>query len=92
MDRRRAHIFYSGWVQGVGFRWTTRNIANRFELTGWVRNNPDGRVECICEGPEEKINSFLEEMDREFPTVYIKDKEIDWLDATGEFDEFRIIV
>ncbi|MGD0088020.1 MAG: acylphosphatase, partial [Verrucomicrobiota bacterium] len=44
MKRCRMHIFYSGHVQGVGFRYTTKTVATGFEVTGTVRNLPDGRV------------------------------------------------
>ena len=45
--RKRATVFYSGRVQGVGFRYTAREIACGYELTGYVRNLDDGRVELI---------------------------------------------
>ena len=53
-------VYYSGRVQGVGFRYTTRQIASGFEVTGWVKNLPDGRVEmqAMASDPEE-LNAFL---------------------------------
>ena len=48
--RKRAHVFYSGRVQGVGFRYSTREVACGYEVTGRVRNLPDGRVELVAEG------------------------------------------
>jgi acylphosphatase len=54
------HVFYEGNVQGVGFRWTVRNIAKGFEVTGWIRNLPDGRVEMQVNGEENEVRPFLQ--------------------------------
>jgi acylphosphatase len=53
-------IFYEGNVQGVGFRWTVRHTASGFDVTGWVRNVPDGRVELQVTGEEEEVRAFLD--------------------------------
>jgi acylphosphatase len=53
-------VFYEGNVQGVGFRWTVRHIAKGFEVTGSVRNLPDGRVEMQVNGEENEVRAFLE--------------------------------
>ena len=50
-DCTRRHCYFSGRVQGVGFRYTSRNIAINYDVTGFVRNLPDGRVELVAEGP-----------------------------------------
>jgi acylphosphatase len=51
---------YSGRVQGVGFRYTARRQAERFPVTGYVRNLPNGHVELVAEGPADQVNAFLE--------------------------------
>ncbi|MEO1999328.1 MAG: acylphosphatase [Planctomycetaceae bacterium] len=52
-------VIYTGRVQGVGFRWTTRSIARRFPVTGTVRNLPDGTVELVAQGPATAVADFL---------------------------------
>jgi acylphosphatase len=53
-------VFYEGNVQGVGFRWTVRHAATGFDVTGWVRNLPDGRVELQVTGEEDEVRAFLD--------------------------------
>ncbi len=53
-------VFYEGNVQGVGFRWTVRDAAKGFDVTGWVRNLPDGRVELQVTGEENDVRGFLD--------------------------------
>jgi acylphosphatase len=52
-------VFYEGRVQGVGFRYTCKNLARGFDVTGTVRNLPDGRVELQCAGEQEEVEAFL---------------------------------
>jgi acylphosphatase len=55
-------VFYEGHVQGVGFRFTVRHIAKGFDVTGWVRNLQDGRVELQVTGDEEEVRAFLDQV------------------------------
>ena len=57
---QRVTVLYSGRVQGVGFRATIRHLACGYDVTGFVRNLPDGRVELIAEGAKPELKAFLE--------------------------------
>ena len=59
MSTVHRQIFYSGRVQGVGFRWSVRGIAAGFEVVGWVRNLSDGRVEMFASGERAEVEAFL---------------------------------
>ena len=88
--RKRAHVFYSGRVQGVGFRYLAREVAFGFEVTGEVRNVPDGRVELTAEGEEAEVRAFLEAMQASQLGSHIRNAEVNWSGATGEFKNFGI--
>ena len=85
-----AHnVYYSGHVQGVGFRYTTQSIARGHEVTGYVRNLPDGRVELVAEGRPGEIEAFLTEV-RDRLINHIREESTDKGPATGEFDRFEV--
>ena len=85
----RKSVYYTGRVQGVGFRYTARSIAGRFDVDGFVRNLPDGRVELVAEGEPHELAVFLDEV-RERMGVQIRDEKVDTQPATGEFTGFEI--
>ncbi len=60
MPASGRQVFYEGRVQGVGFRYTTRQIAKGYDVTGWVKNLPDGRVELQARGDADEVRAFLE--------------------------------
>lgn len=65
-------VFYEGNVQGVGFRYTVRQIAKGFDVTGSVRNLPDGRVELLATGEEDEVRAFLEAIGQSELRAHIK--------------------
>jgi len=86
----RAHIWVYGRVHGVFFRATTRRTAKKYGITGWVRNLPDGRVEAIFEGPQEKVDEMIKFCHEGPPVAIVKKVEVKWEDPTGDFDDFYI--
>lgn len=86
----RAHIHFCGTVQGVGFRYTTLSFAQQLSLTGWVKNLSDGSVQALLEGPREKIEELLSKLKVQFGS-FIRETQIEWVEARGEFDRFSII-
>ena len=90
MNRRRAHVFYTGRVQGVGFRYTVKTQAAGFEVTGLVRNLPDGRVELLAEGLQEELEGFLQAIRDAGLAHFIRHEQATWSAAINEFNGFEI--
>ncbi len=67
-------VIFSGRVQGVGFRYTTRKTAARFAVTGFVKNLRDGTVELVAQGNPEIVSQFIAEIEREF-AGYVTDRK-----------------
>jgi acylphosphatase len=70
----RLNCWFGGRVQGVGFRYQTLLVAKGFELTGTVRNLPDGRVHLYAEGEESEVRAFKDEVESELE-AYIRESE-----------------
>lgn len=87
--KQRINIYYSGRVQGVGFRFTAIDIASELDVTGWVKNLHDGRVEVVAEGEERLLREFLDKIQQQMGR-YVRDVDINWLEYQGEFREFDI--
>jgi len=85
------HIFYSGHVQGVGFRFTVRRVATGFEVTGVVRNLPDGRVELVAEGERTELEAFRAAIPDAGLAACIRHEDARWSEARGEFRGFEIV-
>jgi acylphosphatase len=90
-SRCRLQIFYSGRVQGVGFRWIAKTIAAGFEITGTVRNLPDGRVELVAEGARKELEAFREAVRGAGLAGFIRDESAGWSGAQNEFRGFEIV-
>ena len=86
----RAHVFVSGLVQGVFFRYETRRIARQRKVTGWVRNMPDGRVEAIFEGAKADVVEIVSFCRKGPPGAVVRDVKVYWEEPTGEFKDFRV--
>ena len=87
---KRIHVFYSGRVQGVGFRITAEETARNLGIVGWVKNLRDGRVELVAEADQATLERFLEEIRSGPMKNFITQVEISWSSATETFDEFEI--
>jgi acylphosphatase len=90
MAVKRAHLWIEGRVQGVFYRAFTRDLAVKLGLKGWVKNLPDGRVEAVFEGPEEKIQEAIKYCWQGPPAARVTDIDIKWEEPKGEFDGFDI--
>lgn len=82
----RLTVHFSGHVQGVGFRFTTQNIARGYLVSGFVRNLPDGRVLLVAEGHDQDVRYFVEDVAARMGQ-YIRDYTVDRTESTGEFGE-----
>ena len=87
----RVTVFYSGRVQGVGFRATVRRIACGYDVTGAVRNLPDDRVEMIAEGTRAELQAFLTGIDESELSSFIAKKHETWQTAQKTFKGFVIL-
>ncbi len=87
---KRAHVYVSGRVQGVFFRATTRKEARKRGVTGWVKNLPDGRVEAVFEGDEEKVKEMINFCHEGPRSARVKDVEVEWKEYQDEFSEFDV--
>jgi acylphosphatase len=70
------HAYYSGRVQGVGFRFTAQHVAEGFAVAGYVRNLPDGTVEVLAEGSVEQVNGFLSTLAQQM-AEYIEESRVE---------------
>ncbi|HHE76436.1 MAG TPA: acylphosphatase [Candidatus Parcubacteria bacterium] len=86
----RAHIFVSGVVQGVFFRASVAEKARNLDLSGWIKNLDDGRVEIIFEGSEERIKKMVFWIRSEPGMWRIKDIQIEWQSYKEDFNNFEI--
>jgi acylphosphatase len=85
-----AHARVKGRVQGVGFRYFALEAANTRGVKGWVRNLPDGDVECVVEGSRPDVDDFLQAL-RQGPSMGRVDSvQVDWPPYFGSFSEFSI--
>ena len=85
------HIYYSGRVQGVGFRYTVKTVATGFDVSGIVRNLPDGRVELAAEGARDELEAFRKAIQDSEVGVFVRQEASAWGDAKNEFRGFEVV-
>ncbi len=88
-EAQRREVYYTGRVQGVGFRYTACSIARQFAVTGYVKNLPDGGVELVVEGRAEEIRAMLRALQNAMGR-YIRDVRETPSRATGAFSDFDV--
>lgn len=86
----RVHLIITGRVQGVWFRANTQKKAKALDLTGWVKNLPDGQVEAVFEGEQEKIGQIIEWCKKGPSFARVDDVQIQWETPRGDFTAFTI--
>ena len=87
---KRAHIFISGMVHGVGYRSHARNYAKELDLKGFVKNLRDGRVEIVAEGYDKQIQTFLQILRKGPWGAKVSDLKIEWEEPTNEYEDFSV--
>jgi len=90
MEGVRAHLFFNGNVQGVFFRQKTSERAKRFNVSGWIKNLEDGRVEAVFEGRKEDVEGLIKEIEAMPFPIRIEGLDIFWEEYKGVFQGFEI--
>ena len=88
--RVRLQVLFSGRVQGIGFRYTVKQTALGYEVTGWVKNLADGRVELLVEGERGELEAFQAAIPEAGLRRFIRETQAEWSNGTGEFRGFEI--
>lgn len=86
---QQAHVFISGFVQGVSFRYFVKSNAQKRKLTGWVRNTEDGGVEAVLCGEKEKIEEMIVLCRKGPMLAEVKQLGVDW-EEPEQFSDFII--
>lgn len=89
--RVRAHVYVSGWVQGVFYRWNMKEMAKRLGLNGWVRNLSDGRVEAVFEGEGSDVEQIIGWCRTGPPGASVLRVEVAWEHPRNESKGFRVV-
>lgn len=90
VEKVRKHVLIQGEVQGVGFRWFAQKNASRQNLSGWIRNLSDGRVELEVEGDQKAVETFLDTLRHHHPLARIHQMDIQDRRLTGRNTSFDI--
>jgi len=87
----RARLIIAGWVQGVYFRASARDVADAQRLAGWVRNRMDGAVEAVVEGEKAAVQAFIVWCHKGPPGAEVTDVQVTMEPYAGEYQGFRIV-
>jgi acylphosphatase len=90
MPKRAVHVFITGRVQGVGYRYSTLYQAQNLGITGWVRNTYDGKVEAFFEGDEKAVDEMLKWCQSGPSMAFVSNIDMQRRTYTGEFKDFSI--
>jgi acylphosphatase len=88
--QKRLEAVVRGVVQGVGFRWHTRQVGRRLNLTGYVRNRYDGTVEVVAEGSEQALREFLSYLQTGPSAAVVQSVDVRWLPKGGSLYGFEV--
>jgi acylphosphatase len=89
-EQKQLRATVRGMVQGVGFRWHTREVARRLNLRGYVRNRYDRTVEVVAEGPEHTLRQFLAFLEQGPSAAVVKGVDVEWQPSSGAFHGFEV--
>ena len=89
---KRIHLLIIGKVQNVSYRINAKRKAEEFDLAGWVKNTPDGRVEILAEGKKENLEKMIDWCHNGSDYAIVSEVKIEWVESEEKFDKFRILV
>lgn len=88
-EKKQIHVFYTGKVQGVGFRFTAQDFARELGIKGWVKNLHGGQVEVVAQADEDTLKLFLGKVNHHFARS-ILGVDVAWSEPSNECDSFEI--
>ncbi len=86
----QAHVYFSGIVQGVGFRYTTERFASNLGLVGWAKNLSDGRVEMMAQGSQNKVEELIKQLELHF-SGSIQHTDVSYTSVVEKFNNFCVM-
>ena len=92
MEARTVEVIVRGMVQGVGFRYATWRRAYALQLSGWVRNRPDGTVEVVCSGPRDAVEQMISWLGHGPSAARVRGVDVSEIQTGQLSDEFEIRV
>jgi len=91
MDEIAVHLMIEGRVQGVGFRYYTKEKAQKFGLKGWVRNTFDEKVEAYAEGQRDQLDLWINHLQQGPRSAFVTEIKKEWMEPQGKFNNFQVI-